>query len=73
MFSSMKFIAGSISLATQPASTSPRRMIASAVSSAWLMQPDGTYEQLRPEHGNGTGSLGTHATLMRLAQSRHAL
>jgi polyphosphate kinase len=41
--------------------------------SAWLMQPDGTYEQLRPEHGNGVGSLGTHATLMRLAQSRHAL
>jgi polyphosphate kinase len=41
--------------------------------SAWLMQPDGTYEQLRPEDGNGTGSLGTHATLMRLAQSRHAL
>ena len=41
--------------------------------SAWLMQPDGTYEQLRPESGNGTGSLGTHATLMRLAQSRHAL
>src|SRR5690348_15652953 len=41
--------------------------------SAWLMQPDGTYEQLRPESGDGTGSLGTHATLMRLAQSRHAL
>jgi polyphosphate kinase len=41
--------------------------------SAWLMQPDGTYEQLRPENGSGTGSLGTHATLMRLAQSRHAL
>ena len=41
--------------------------------SAWLMQPDGTYRQLRPESGNGTGSLGTHATLMRLAQSRHTL
>jgi polyphosphate kinase len=41
--------------------------------SAWLMQPDGTYKQLRPESGNGAGSLGTHATLMRLAQSRHAL
>jgi hypothetical protein len=39
MFSSAKRMSGSTWLATQPASTRPRATIASAVSSAWLMQP----------------------------------
>jgi polyphosphate kinase len=38
---------------------------------AWQMQPDGSYVQLLPEEGDGPGSEGTHATMMRLALARH--
>jgi polyphosphate kinase len=41
--------------------------------SAWMMQADGSYEQLRPEPGFDEGAEGTHATLMRLARARHGL
>jgi polyphosphate kinase len=41
--------------------------------SAWQMQADGTYVQLVPETDDGVGSEGTHATMMRLAPSRHGV
>jgi hypothetical protein len=37
------------------------------------MQADGTYVQLVPETDDGVGSQGTHATMMRLARSRHGV
>ena len=41
--------------------------------SAWMMQRDGSYEQLRPEPGLDGGADGTHVTLMHLARARHGL
>jgi polyphosphate kinase len=42
---------------------------------AWELQPDGRYLQLAPElnDGDGAGAEGTHATMMRLALTRHGL
>jgi polyphosphate kinase len=38
---------------------------------AWQMQPDGSYVELFPAEEEGSSSEGTHATLMRLALTRH--
>ena len=40
---------------------------------AWQMQADGTYVQLFPDGEDGTGSEGTHATMMRVALARHGI
>jgi polyphosphate kinase len=40
---------------------------------AWQLQSDGSYVQLRPGDGDGAGSEGTHAALMRIALARHAM
>ncbi len=40
---------------------------------AWQMQPDGRYIQLRPHDDDGPGAEGTHATLMRLTRASHSL
>ena len=40
---------------------------------AWQMQPDGRYLQLRPHADDSPGSEGTHATLMRLALAGHTI
>jgi polyphosphate kinase len=40
---------------------------------AWEMQPDGRYLQLRPHDDDAPGSEGTHETLMRLARGGHAV
>ncbi len=40
---------------------------------AWVLQPDGSYYRLWPDAEDGTGSEGTHATMMRLALARHGL
>jgi polyphosphate kinase len=38
---------------------------------AWVMNPDGSYTQLRPHiHGDGPGNLGTHQTLIALTTRR---
>jgi polyphosphate kinase len=38
---------------------------------AWVMNPDGSYTQLRPSiHGDGPGNLGTHQTLIALTTRR---
>jgi polyphosphate kinase len=40
---------------------------------AWVMQPDGSYVQARPEDGaSGPAATGTHAWLMDLARPRTA-
>ena len=39
--------------------------------SAWQMQPDGRYLQLRPHDNDGPGADGTHETMMRLARAAH--
>jgi polyphosphate kinase len=41
--------------------------------SAWVLNADGSYEQLRPEPGSDEGAEGTHARLMELARARHGL
>ena len=40
---------------------------------AWQMQPDGRYVQLRPHADDSPGAEGTHATMMRLARAGRAL
>jgi polyphosphate kinase len=40
---------------------------------AWEMQPDGSYVQLFPDEDDGIASEGTHAAMMRLALTRHAV
>jgi polyphosphate kinase len=38
---------------------------------AWVLKPDGHYEQLQPEEGaTGPEGLGTHGTLMDLTRFR---
>ena len=39
--------------------------------SAWQMQPDGRYLQLRPHDNDGPGADGTHETMMQLARATH--
>ncbi len=39
--------------------------------SAWQMQSDGRYLQLRPHDNDGPGADGTHETMMRLARAIH--
>ena len=39
--------------------------------SAWQMQSDGRYLQLRPHDDDGPGADGTHETMMRLARATH--
>ena len=39
--------------------------------SAWQMQSDGRYLQLRPHDDDGPGADGTHETMMRLARAIH--
>ena len=39
--------------------------------SAWQMQPDGRYLQLRPHDNDGPGANGTHETMMQLARATH--
>jgi polyphosphate kinase len=40
---------------------------------AWEMQPDGSYVQLFPGEDDGIAAEGTHAAMMRLALTRHAV
>jgi polyphosphate kinase len=39
---------------------------------AWIMQPDGSYRQERPDDGEGVSAAGTHAWLMELTRRRAA-
>jgi polyphosphate kinase len=40
---------------------------------AWEMQPDSSYVQLFPDGDDGIAAEGTHAAMMRLALTRHAV
>jgi polyphosphate kinase len=40
---------------------------------AWELSPNGAYDRLFPESDGSDGSEGTHATMMRLALTRHGL